>query len=378
MMSKPYTAALELPDHASESDARGLAIDRVGIRGLSYPIQVMDKAHELQATVADVELCVGLPADQKGTHMSRFVEILNQVRGELSIRNIGSVLAQIQRDLESEDAFLDLTFPYFIEKAAPVSGARSLMKYDCGFRASRKGPVEDFTLTVDVPVKSLCPCSKSISQYGAHNQRSLIRVVLQADHMIWIEDVVEAVEGCASSPLYALLKREDEKWVTEKAYENPRFVEDLVREVVLALRAIEGVCRVEVSAENFESIHNHSAFAALTWAAGEESETGTMDLPALVDESSADFGSWLKAQRTARHITQGDMALRLGLSASYLSRVERGSKPLSQEAMGRAAEVLGIDPVHVALRAGVLPPQLLAAVQADPEGFLRWSAERGA
>ncbi|TNE90373.1 MAG: GTP cyclohydrolase I FolE2 [Deltaproteobacteria bacterium] len=377
-MSESLNLFADLPDHASESDERGIAIERVGIRGLSYPIQVMDKQNQMQGTVAQIEMCVGLPADQKGTHMSRFVQILNQVRGELTIRNIGGILAQVQRELEADDAFIEMTFPYFIEKEAPVSRARSLMEYHCGFKASRRGPVEDFELRVTVPVKSLCPCSKSISEYGAHNQRSLIQVKLRSRQLVWIEDVVEAVEACGSSPLYALLKREDEKWVTEKAYENPKFVEDLVRDVVTAVRKLEGVHEVHVAAENFESIHNHSAFAALSWSAEDADDAqGRLALQTSPTKEAEDFGTWLKAQRLARNISQSEMADRLAIGNSYLSRVESGAKPLSVDTLERAAEVLGQDPVVVKLRAGVIPAELLAAVQGDPEGFLRWGAQRG-
>ena len=258
-----------LPDCAAEPDARSLPIDQVGISSLRAPIVVWDKARRQQSTVASLSMSVGLPAEVKGTHMSRFVEVLGDYRGELSLRTVPDLLAAVQRRLGARDAYLSAAFPYFLERRAPVSGAVSLMDYDCRFEAGLRGDVLDFVLGVRVPVTTLCPCSKSISDYGAHNQRGLVDVRLRFEGMVWIEDVVEAVEGCASAPLYALLKREDEKHLTERAYENPRFVEDLLREVVLALRALPGVRWLEVRAENLESIHNHSAWGRLTWSAEE-------------------------------------------------------------------------------------------------------------
>jgi GTP cyclohydrolase I len=254
-----------LPDHASQRDDRQLAIDQVGISRLRYPITVWDRANQKQHTVADIALSVGLPAHFKGTHMSRFIEVLEQHRGELSLKTVPALLEHIQRRLEAEDAYIDVRFPYFLERSAPVSGATSLMEYACRFKANRKGDQLDFALCVTVPVTTLCPCSKAVSEYGAHNQRGLVDVELRFDDMVWIEQVVEAVEAQASSPLYALLKREDEKFVTEAAYDNPRFVEDLVRDCVLALRELPGVSQVTVQVENLESIHNHSAWGRLTW-----------------------------------------------------------------------------------------------------------------
>jgi GTP cyclohydrolase I len=259
----------ELPDHASDADERALDIDRVGIKGLSYPIMVWDRTNTVQHTVGTLALTVGLPRRFKGTHMSRFVEILHEKRGEMSSRKLPELLAEIQRRLHADDAHVRVEFPYFLEKKAPVSGVASLMDYACTFDASRHGDRFDFVLGVRVPVKSLCPCSKAVSERGAHNQRSLVEVRLRSTDHVWIEQVVEAVERCASSPLYALLKREDEKYVTELAYDNPRFVEDLVRDVVLAVRALPGVHWLAVSAENLESIHNHSAYAEITWSAGD-------------------------------------------------------------------------------------------------------------
>lgn len=264
-----HPPSARLPDHAAEADHRQLAIDRVGIKDLRYPIQVLDRTGGLQSTVASVNLYVGLPAHFKGTHMSRFVEILNQVRGEITFRNMPQILEQVQERLEAHDAFLELSFPYFVEKKAPVSGVASLMEYEGRFVGRRTGDRTELTLGVTVPVKTLCPCSKAVSDYGAHNQRSLVSVDVRSDDFVWMEQVIEAVEQSASSPLYALLKRSDEKYVTEHAYDHPKFVEDLVRDVVIAVRDLsEGVHWVSVSAENQESIHNHAAYGEITWSRG--------------------------------------------------------------------------------------------------------------
>jgi GTP cyclohydrolase I len=252
-----------LPDHAAEADHRNIALDRVGIRGLAYPIVVWDRANQMQSTVARIDATVSLPASAKGTHMSRFIEIINEVRGELSLNNLEAVLIQIQAKLQAETAQLDVSFPYFLEKKAPVSGARSLMEYKAAFHASRTGEKFDFELEVQIPVTTLCPCSKAVSERGAHNQRSWVTVLCRArEPFLWIEEVIELVEACASSPLYAVLKREDEKYVTEAAYDNPRFVEDLIREVISALE--DRTRSLQVSVENLESIHNHSAWASTT------------------------------------------------------------------------------------------------------------------
>ncbi|MCA9656032.1 MAG: GTP cyclohydrolase I FolE2 [Myxococcales bacterium] len=255
-----------LHDHASLRDDRQIPLRRVGIRNLRYPITVLDPHRGRQSTVADVLAAADLPPDTKGTHMSRFVEVLNEHRAEITIETIPAILRRLQERLEAHAAFLELVFPYFITKAAPVSGLESLMDYQCRFEASLRGDDFDFVLGVQVPVKSLCPCSKAISDRGAHNQRSYLDVRVRSSGLLWIEDLIACVETCGSSPLYALLKREDEKHVTELAYDNPRFVEDLVREVILAVRKIDTVRTIDVSVDNQESIHNHSAFAEASWS----------------------------------------------------------------------------------------------------------------
>ena len=355
---------MSLPDHASERDDRRLPIDQVGIKRLRYPITVWDKNKQSQRTVADIAFSVGLPAEFKGTHMSRFIEVL-QDRDEFSLGTVPEILEHVQHRLEAEDAYLEIGFPYFLERTAPVSGARSLMEYRCRFDASRRGDTLDFVLCVQVPVKTLCPCSKAVSKYGAHNQRGLVDVELRFDGMVWIEDVVEAVEACASSPLYALLKREDEKYVTERAYENPRFVEDLVRDVALAVRELPGVRWLRVSCENLESIHNHTAWATLSSEASTPSR-------ARARPAADDFPSWVRSERRGRGQTQEDLAAAMGVSASQVSRLESGSRAPRPDHLTALAKAWAMDPRVVALRARQIPPELAERIAADVEGFLGW------
>lgn len=247
-------------DLQREPDTRNIPINKVGVKDIRYPIVVLDKSKVEQHTVARINMYVDLPDHFKGTHMSRFIEILNQYRGEITIRNLGTILQEMKERLEASCAHMEMEFPYFIEKEAPVSRARGLMEYRCrltGTLAEEK----DFVLAVTVPVTSLCPCSKEISERGAHNQRSAITVQIRAKKFIWIEDLIAWVESCGSAPVYSLLKREDEKAVTEQAYDHPMFVEDMVRAVTERLAAVEEIHWFRVECENFESIHNHSAYA---------------------------------------------------------------------------------------------------------------------
>jgi GTP cyclohydrolase I len=357
-----YALRKSLPDHASDEDTRGLAIDRVGISDLDYPIVVLDKRHEQQHTVAKVAASVTLPKEQRGTHMSRFVEVLNSVRGEITVRNLPKILRQMQARLEADRVQLHLDFPYFISKLAPVSRVESLLKYDCGFHATANGADVDFLLRVDIPVTTLCPCSKAISKYGAHNQRGVVSVALRTEGFAWIEDVVALVESCASAPLYSLLKREDEKAVTEQAYENPSFVEDLLREVSVRLRDELGATWLHVAVENAESIHNHAAFAELTWQEDRD-ETADEAPPALPGHAQAasdkqTFGSWLAGVREERGYSQAEFARLLDVSASYLSRIERGEKQPTAGLAHAVAIVTGHDPQATALRAGFVDAEL--------------------
>ncbi|MDB6026368.1 MAG: cyclohydrolase [Verrucomicrobiales bacterium] len=253
----------KLHDKQSERDHRKLRIDKVGVRGLRFPIQVRDKEHAVQNTVATIGMYVDLPHEFKGTHMSRFIEVLNAHGNIVHVENIEDILHAMQDKLNAATAHIEMEFPYFMTKKAPVTKREGLMDYTARFDATACGKDLDFVLTVVVGVTTLCPCSKAISQYGAHNQRGHVTVQIRSKKSIWIEDLIELVEKSASAELYSLLKREDEKFVTERAYENPVFVEDLVRNVAVKLNAHRDVTWYKVEAENFESIHNHNAYASI-------------------------------------------------------------------------------------------------------------------
>jgi GTP cyclohydrolase I len=252
-----------LADTQNLTDERRLPIDKVGVRGIRFPIKVQDKSRSHQETIASVGMFVDLPHHFKGTHMSRFLEVLHAHGNLIHVDNISKILGEMQRKLNAQKAHLEMQFPYFLEKTAPVTQNKSLMDYTVMFDASAQQDSIDFVLNVQVPVTTLCPCSKAISRYGAHNQRGNVSVSVRFNDRVWIEDLIECVETSASSGLYALLKRPDEKAVTERAYENPVFVEDLVRNVVMKLHGIPQVTWYRVEAENFESIHNHNAYACI-------------------------------------------------------------------------------------------------------------------
>ncbi|MEO5340935.1 MAG: GTP cyclohydrolase FolE2 [Magnetococcus sp. MYC-9] len=253
-----------LQDVQSQGDSRRLNIDKVGVKEIRYPILVRDRDRGEQHTIASVNMYVNLPHQFKGTHMSRFLEVLAEQNEAISVEKLPEILHKIQQCLNAEEAHIDLEFPYFVRKEAPVSKASALMDYQVRFSGVRKGDQYQLTLGVMVPVTSLCPCSKEISDYGAHNQRSHVTVTLRYKRFIWVEEIIELVEKHASCQLYAILKRPDEKYVTEKAYDNPRFVEDIVRAIAADLEQDERITLFTVESENFESIHNHSAYAYIS------------------------------------------------------------------------------------------------------------------
>lgn len=253
-----------MKDIQSQFDDRNLEIDKVGIKDIRYPIVLSDKEKGSQHTVARINMYVKLPHNFKGTHMSRFVEILSRHSNNISLVSVSDILDEMKQLLDSEEAFIELSFSYFMNKKAPVSGQSAMMDYECTYMGSSGPSGKDKVLTIRVPVMTLCPCSKEISEFGAHNQRSFITISVRMKKMIWIEDLIELAESCGSSPIYPLLKREDEKYVTETSYMNPAFVEDVVRNVAEKLMAEKRVTWFEVSSENIESIHNHSAYAVIT------------------------------------------------------------------------------------------------------------------
>ena len=253
-------AAPAIDDVQSRRDERQIAIDKAGIRDLAHPVRVRDRSQQEQHTVARFSMSVELPKHFKGTHMSRFVEILHRGR-EVSVEELGTLLAETAERLEASVAHIDIEFPFFVMKRAPVSGVESLMDYRVTLSGERRDGRDRRTVRVVVPVTSLCPCSKRISERGAHNQRSHVTITAQLRGPLWIEELIELAEAEASSELYGILKRPDEKFVTERAYDNPKFVEDLVRDVALRLDQEPRIAAYRVEVENFESIHNHSAYA---------------------------------------------------------------------------------------------------------------------
>jgi GTP cyclohydrolase I len=253
---------MHMIDVQSQADHRNINIDKVGVKNIRYPITVLDRENGHQHTVASINMYVNLPRKFKGTHMSRFIEILNEFHGELDIREFSKVLVAMQERLRSESAHLEVSFPYFIKKSSPVTGSPGQMEYGCrmiGALSADKG--YDLILEVNVPITTVCPCSREISSHGAHNQRGMVRLAVRFKRFIWIEDLVRQVESAASCDVYSVLKRPDEKYVTEKAYDNPKFVEDVVRDVAAHLKQDVNVLWFQVDVENFESIHNHSAYA---------------------------------------------------------------------------------------------------------------------
>jgi len=263
-MNLPIDPAIVMPDIQSSLDTRHIPIQRVGIRGVRHPMLIAGADGAVQATVANWTLTVALPAEEKGTHMSRFVALLEKY-GPMPMtpalfRTMASDMLPL---LHAERGDLMAVFPYFIKKSAPISGVQSLLDYEVQWTARAEGDQVDFELVVQVPVTSLCPCSKAIAEYGAHNQRSHVTVTVALDDNVHMDRIIRLVEDEASCELWGLLKRPDEKFVTERAYNNPKFVEDLVRDVAARLRAHPGVFRFRAEAENFESIHNHSAYAVV-------------------------------------------------------------------------------------------------------------------
>ncbi len=252
-----------IPDVQSSADTRHLAIDRVGIKGIRHPVKVKDKSVGVQHTIAAFNMYVHLPHNFKGTHMSRFVEILNHHEREISVESFEQILGEMVERLEAKSGYIEMSFPYFVNKRAPVSGVQSLLDYDVTLIGETVNGKPSVTMKVLVPVTSLCPCSKKISERGAHNQRSHITLSIRTNEFVWIEDVIRIAEDQASCELYGLLKRPDEKFVTERAYDNPKFVEDMVRDVAAVLDKDKRIDAYIVESENFESIHNHSAYALI-------------------------------------------------------------------------------------------------------------------
>lgn len=270
-----------LRDVQNSRDERGIAINHVGVTDLRWPVVVLDRQQGEQQTVATLTASVALPHHFKGTHMSRFVEVLNEHRGEVTMRTLPAILRQLKERLDAESARIEVRFPYFLERVAPVSGCKALMDYECSFVGESNGGHDDFVLGVRVPVTSVCPCSKAISDYGAHNQRGYISVDVRgvpepdgSPALIWIEELIDTAEKSASAPIYPFLKREDERHVTMQAFDNPMFVEDMVRAMAVHLQSDPRVLWFRVRVINHESIHHHNAFAEIEWSRGVPAGSG--------------------------------------------------------------------------------------------------------
>ena len=257
------TDAGVMPDVQASTDERAIAIDKVGVKHVMYPLTLRTRDGGTQTATCEIDMFVSLPHHQKGTHMSRFLEVLNEQAQPLTPECLGRIAHAIKVKLDAESAHVTVRFRYFVEKRAPVTEKRGLMDYQVSIEAASNSH-EDFVLRVGAPATSLCPCSKEISAYGAHNQRCLIEAGVRFAGELWIEDLVEMLEGAASCPVFPQLKRPDEKWVTERAFENPKFVEDIVRDLALSLEEDDRIFQYSVSSTNYESIHNHDAYAELS------------------------------------------------------------------------------------------------------------------
>jgi GTP cyclohydrolase I len=255
-------AATPLPDVQGKSDDRRLPIDKVGVKEIRYPITLLTPGGGTEHAVATINMYVSLPADRKGTHMSRFLEVLNEYAEGIQPGRITELCRELRERLDAADAHLEMEFTYFIKKVAPISQQPGLMDYSVKFTCASDGE-DDFILSVTAPATSLCPCSKEISRFGAHNQRCLITADVRYRQMLWIEDLVEILESAASCEVYSVLKRPDEKFVTEEAFKNPKFVEDIVRDLAAALNRDDRITWYRVRSENFESIHSHNAYAEI-------------------------------------------------------------------------------------------------------------------
>jgi len=252
-----------IEDVQNSTDTRHIPIDKVGIKDIRHPVRIADRTGGEQHTIATFNMYVNLPHNFKGTHMSRFVEILHNHEREISVKSFKDMMQEMVERLEAEAGHIEMSFPYFVNKTAPVSGVQSLLDYDVTFIGEVIDGKHEMKVKVVVPVTSLCPCSKKISDYGAHNQRSHVTITAKLKEFVWIEEIIDIIETEASCELFGLLKRPDEKNVTERAYDNPKFVEDMVRDVAARLNDHERIAAYVVESENFESIHNHSAYALI-------------------------------------------------------------------------------------------------------------------
>jgi len=252
-----------MKDVQSQKDTRKIPLQKAGIKNLLYPIKVLDRENRFQSTVATVNMFVNLPKEFRGTHMSRFIEVLERHKNTMAIHNIENILEEMREIFNASTSHIELRFPYFLKKKAPITGIKSYMNYICALIGTKNESSFDLVVEVQVPIHNLCPCSKEISQKGAHNQRGIAKISVRMKKLVWFEELIEMAESSASAPLFSLLQREDEKYITERAYDNPKFVEDTVRDIALLLKADPRITWYRVEVENFESIHNHNAYACV-------------------------------------------------------------------------------------------------------------------
>ena len=254
-----------MKDVQNETSIYQISIEQVGVKEIKYPVRIQRKNTDYQHTIADIKISIELPATDRGTHMSRFIELIEKHKADINGKTVKEISKEITKTFDCKKAFIELTFPYFIEKRAPVSRISSIMETTCGYKNIINNNTIDSILIIKVPVTTLCPCSKEISLYGAHNQRAIISLEITEIDFIWFEDLIDLVEQCASAPIYPLLKRDDEKYVTELAYNNPKFVEDLAREVFVKIKEKykDKISKVRIEVESDESIHTHKAFAVI-------------------------------------------------------------------------------------------------------------------
>lgn len=262
-MTNQTSRNTSIEDVQSRADTRRIPINKVGIKDVFHPVRIKDRSGVEQHTVANFNMYVALPHNFKGTHMSRFVEILHQHEREISVESFGQMLKEMTLHLNAEAGHIEMTFPFFVMKKAPVSGVESLMNYQTTFIGEYRDGKPQLWLKVVIAATSLCPCSKAISEYGAHNQRSHITITARIGEHMWLEELIDLAEEEASCQVYGILKRADEKFVTERAYDNPKFVEDIVRDVAVRMNNEPRIRAYTVETENFESIHNHSAYALI-------------------------------------------------------------------------------------------------------------------
>ncbi len=342
---------------------------RVGVRGLRYPIAVLDRSQRTQNTVADIDLYVDNPSAIDDAPVHRFIEVLNTVHGELTIRNLPRILSEVQRAFEAPIAGIEARFPYFMQKQAPTSGLRSLMEYPCRFSATLDGQEQTFLLGARIPVES-AENPKTGSDGRVSLERSVIEVQLRSRDFVWLEDLIETVESCGSVPVYPLLTSKDEKALLDVAFSRPIPMQALGQSVVCALSQKWGTDMIHVRVESQSAMYDHQSFTEVTWLAEPTTNDESIkNLGLSLGDGDFSFGAWLRAERARLRLSQAGLAKAIGVTASFLSRMESDARAPTSALIDNLARMLGHDPLHVGLRAGLLPTDMVRKVQAKPELF---------